>query len=119
MIAPTLNGLNPFSPSSRLASPETSSIGSSVHSNGALKIAGGANGGLRPSAPSLSTLLGGSNNGSGSGGSASSLAHRAMESFNHRVQSLSTKLPKKAWQEEAASDDEGERKQSCLSYPRA
>ena len=92
-----------------MASPETSSIGSSVHSNGALK----ANG-LKPSAPSLSTLLGGSN--AGSGGSSSSLAHRAMESFNHRVQSLSTKLPKKAWQEEEttgererASDDEGER----------
>ena len=37
----------------------------------------------------------------------SSLAHRAMESFNNKVQSLSTKLPKKAWQEEVVSDDEG------------
>ena len=81
----------------RLASPETSSIGSSVHSNGALKP-------LKPSAPSLATILGerSSNN-----SMSSSLAHRAIESFNNKVQSLSTKLPKKAWQEEVTSDDEG------------
>ena len=37
----------------------------------------------------------------------SSLAHRAIESFNNKVQSLSSKLPKKAWQEDPTSDDEG------------
>ena len=36
-----------------------------------------------------------------------SLAHRAIESFNNKVQSLSSKLPKKAWQDEPTSDDEG------------
>jgi len=36
-----------------------------------------------------------------------SLAHRAIESFNNKVQSLSTKLPKKAWQDDLGSDDEG------------
>ena len=39
--------------------------------------------------------------------SGSSLALRAIESFNNKVQSLSTKLPKKAWQEDITSDDEG------------
>ena len=43
-----------------------------------------------------------------SSNSSTSLAHRAIESFNNKVQSLSTKLPKKAWQEEVTSDDEGE-----------
>ncbi len=105
----------------RLASPETSSIGSSVHSNGALKP-------LRPTAPSLSTIQGGvpsagaaagaaGASGGGGGGSGSnstvSLAHRALESFNNKVQSLSTKLPKKAWQEEVTSDDEGEQTNYC------
>ncbi|XP_040569393.2 LOW QUALITY PROTEIN: tyrosine-protein phosphatase non-receptor type 4-like [Lepeophtheirus salmonis] len=85
----------------RLASPETSSIGSSVHSNG---------GSLKPSAPIVTPIIventttTPSERGHSSSGS---LAHRAIESFNHRVQSLSTKLPKKAWQEDIMSDDEG------------
>ena len=89
----------------RLASPETSSIGSSVHSNGSV---------LRPlskppTAPPLSSALGGGGASSGSGSNSTvSLAHRAIESFNNKVQSLSTKLPKKAWQDEITSDDDGE-----------
>jgi len=92
----------------RLASPETSSIGSSVHSNGrhrpptATTVTSTGKSGLRGSQGSL---------GSGS----SSLAHRALESFSSRVQSLSTKLPKRAWTEEGSagpaggttSDDDG------------
>jgi len=131
----------------KLASPETSSIGSSVHSC----VGGG--GGLKPkptgpppplqvapptaalaavnisSAPSgqsryhahkpeqpkrgctqVQPELNGST-WSGTSGSTTtggqSLAHRAIESFNNKVQSLSTKLPKKAWQEDVVSDDEG------------
>eukprot|EP00095_Tigriopus_kingsejongensis_P005119 snap_masked-scaffold759_size101470-processed-gene-0.15 protein:Tk05119 transcript:snap_masked-scaffold759_size101470-processed-gene-0.15-mRNA-1 annotation:"hypothetical protein Y032_0012g1687" len=79
-------------PPPRLASPETSSIGSSVHSNGKVKV----------SAPTLVTIMRDLGEGSNSN---SSLAHRAMETFNHKVQSLSTKLPKKAWQEEEPGRD--------------
>ena len=46
-------------------------------------------------------------NNSSSHSSHQSLAHRAIESFNNKVQSLSSKLPKKAWQEDPTSDDEG------------
>ena len=91
----------------RLASPETSSIGSSVHSNGGLKPVL-----PKPSAPPLVPTRGqdGSSRGSQESSSTTptSLAHRAIESFSNKVQSLSTKLPKKAWQEDATSDDEGE-----------
>ena len=45
--------------------------------------------------------------------SGSSLALRAIESFNNKVQSLSTKLPKKAWQEDITSDDEGRQRLFC------
>ena len=86
----------------RLASPETSSIGSSVHSNGGLKIAQ-----PKPSAPPLIPTRGQDSSSRNSQDSSTSLAHRAMESFSNKVQSLSTKLPKKAWQEDMASDDEG------------
>ena len=44
-----------------------------------------------------------------------SLAHRAIESFNNKVQSLSSKLPKKAWQEDPTSDDEGKQR-STLTF---
>ena len=98
----------------RLASPETSSIGSSVHSNGSvLKPLS-----KPPTAPPLGPAQGG---GVGSGGasigsgsnSTVSLAHRAIESFNNKVQSLSTKLPKKAWQDDVTSDDDGELHCDC------
>ena len=46
-----------------------------------------------------------------------SLAHRAIESFNNKVQSLSTKLPKKAWQEDVVSDDEGNLELYLFSSP--
>ena len=95
----------------KLASPETSSIGSSVHS---------ATGGLKPkpnappiaisngqSKPNRGQDLNGSSWSQTSSSTSQSLAHRAIESFNNKVQSLSTKLPKKAWQEEVTSDDEG------------
>ena len=58
-----------------------------------------------PTAPPLSFSQGPST-GSGSN-STVSLAHRAIENFNNKVQSLSTKLPKKAWQDEVTSDDDG------------
>ncbi|CAB4065164.1 PTPN4 [Lepeophtheirus salmonis] len=96
----------------RLASPETSSIGSSVHSNG---------GNLKPSAPIVTPIIventttTPSERGHSSSGS---LAHRAIESFNHRVQSLSTKLPKKAWQEDIMSDDEDSRQRNVSSLSR-
>ena len=128
----------------KLASPETSSIGSSVHST--------TGGGLKPVKPSApppitipntqqqavqrgqeagnNSINGGMNGSSWSQSSSStmniqnqtstpsaqhqptttsgsSLALRAIESFNNKVQSLSTKLPKKAWQEDITSDDEG------------
>ena len=129
----------------KLASPETSSIGSSVHST--------TGGGLKPvkpaappqitiptntqhqqgiqrgqevgNAPSVNGMNGSSWSQSSSSTmniqnqsstaqqpapattSGSSLALRAIESFNNKVQSLSTKLPKKAWQEDITSDDEG------------
>lgn len=89
----------------RLASPETSSIGSSVHSNGILKPQLKA-----PTAPPQPAIVAGEQKMNGSSPSSSnsgSLAHRAIESFNNKVQSRSTKLPKKAWQEEVTSDDEG------------
>ena len=88
----------------RLASPETSSIGSSVHSNGGLKPVP-----LKPSAPPLIPTRGQDSTSRNSQESTTptSLAHRAMESFSNKVQSLSTKLPKKAWQEDMVSDDEG------------
>ena len=91
----------------RLASPETSSIGSSVHSNGGLKAA---------SKPLSSNVSAASVPKRGQQqtdldvtptNSHQSLAHRAIESFNNKVQSLSSKLPKKAWQDEPTSDDEG------------
>ena len=130
----------------KLASPETSSIGSSVHST-----TGGPLKPVKPSAPppitipntqqqavqrgqeaagANSSINGGMNGSSWSQSSSStmniqnqlstpsaqpqltntsgsSLALRAIESFNNKVQSLSTKLPKKAWQEDITSDDEG------------
>ena len=65
-----------------------------------------------PTAPPLGSAHGGVGSGGASTGSGSnstvSLAHRAIESFNNKVQSLSTKLPKKAWQDEVTSDDDGE-----------
>jgi len=90
----------------RLASPETSSIGSSVHSNGGLKAAAKtSNVTSTTSVPKRgqqqSDLEVTPTN------SHQSLAHRAIESFNNKVQSLSSKLPKKAWQDEPTSDDEG------------
>ena len=100
----------------RLASPETSSIGSSVHSNGSvLKPLS-----KPPTAPPLGPAQGiggevgsgGPSIGSGSN-STVSLAHRAIESFNNKVQSLSTKLPKKAWQDDVTSDDDGELHCDC------
>ena len=105
-----------FRPIARLASPETSSIGSSVHSH---------NGGLKPKLPMAATpnsVVAGQQqqqppkrgqkdetqtNSSSHSSSHQSLAHRAIESFNNKVQSLSSKLPKKAWQEDPTSDDEG------------
>lgn len=95
----------------RLASPETSSIGSSVHSNGGLKPVL-----PKPSAPPLIPTRGqdGSSRTSQESTTPTSLAHRAIESFSNKVQSLSTKLPKKAWQEDATSDDEG-KSQSLFS----
>lgn len=86
----------------RLASPETSSIGSSVHSNGGLKA--------KPASimPPKRGQQQANNEEVTPTNSHHSLAHRAIESFNHKVQSLSSKLPKKAWQEEPTSDDEGE-----------
>ena len=130
----------------KLASPETSSIGSSVHST--------TGGGLKPVKPpppititntqqpevqrgqeaGRNTSVNGMNGSTWSKSSSStmnlqhhpstttqtqqqppattttsgsSLALRAIESFNNKVQSLSTKLPKKAWQEDITSDDEG------------
>lgn len=81
----------------RLASPETSSIGSSVHSNG----------GLKPKLPRDPVPKRGQDAGDVTPtNSHQSLAHRAIESFNHKVQSLSSKMPKKAWAE-STSDDEG------------
>ena len=142
----------------KLASPETSSIGSSVHST--------TGGGLKPAKPSApppitisntqqqqAVAMRGQEAMNGMNGSSqlnwsqsssstmniqssstplnhqqqyqqqqqgqqqqhstttsgSSLALRAIESFNNKVQSLSTKLPKKAWQEDITSDDEGNR----------
>lgn len=88
----------------RLASPETSSIGSSVHSNG---------GGLKAKSTSASVVTTVPKRGQQQPeevtptNSHQSLAHRAIESFNNKVQSLSSKLPKKAWQDEPLSDDEG------------
>ena len=65
-----------------------------------------------PTAPPLGSAHGGVGSGGASTGSGSnstvSLAHRAIESFNNKVQSLSTKLPKKAWQDDVTSDDDGE-----------
>lgn len=91
-LAPPATGRVP-----KLASPETSSIGSSVHSNGGLKP--------KPSAPppTLVPIRGQEE----AANTSQSLAHRAIESFNNKVQSLSTKLPKKAWQEDGNSDDDG------------
>ena len=92
----------------RLASPETSSIGSSVHSNGGLKAASAKAGSACPPASvpkrgqQQQTDLDVTPT-----NSHQSLAHRAIESFNNKVQSLSSKLPKKAWQDEPTSDDEG------------
>ena len=88
----------------RLASPETSSIGSSVHSNGGLKPKPGQ--GQVP--PASVPKRGQVDPDATPTNSHTSLAHRAIESFNHRVQSLSSKLPKKAWADEPTSDDEGE-----------
>ncbi|TRY74737.1 hypothetical protein TCAL_07031 [Tigriopus californicus] len=84
----------------RLASPETSSIGSSVHSHG---------GKLKPSAPALVSLKRGSVDANSMTASSSSLAHRAFESLNNKVQSFSTKLPKKAWEEETDGVDRPDR----------
>ena len=95
----TLDNKMPVPPPPRLASPETSSIGSSVHSNGKHK----------PSAPSLVTILKDGGNHSAGSNSSTSLAHRAIESLNHRVQSFSTKLPKKAWQEENPVNGNGKK----------
>ena len=143
----------------KLASPETSSIGSSVHST--------TGGGLKPVKPApppqitisnaqhqkqqsivlrgqeiageTGTINGSINGINGSSWSqsssstmniqnqqpstaqpsqptttsGSSLALRAIESFNNKVQSLSTKLPKKAWQEDITSDDEGRQRLLC------
>ena len=88
----------------RLASPETSSIGSSVHSNGGLKAAAAksASAASVPKRGQQQTDLEVTPT-----NSHQSLAHRAIESFNNKVQSLSSKLPKKAWQDEPTSDDEG------------
>ena len=72
-----------------------------------------------PTAPPLGPVQGGGGVGSGGAsiGSGSnstvSLAHRAIESFNNKVQSLSTKLPKKAWQDDVTSDDDGELHCDC------
>lgn len=84
----------------RLASPETSSIGSSVHSHG---------GKLKPSAPALVSFKRGSIDANSMTASSTSLAHRAFESLNNKVQSLSTKLPKKAWEEEPDEVDRPDR----------
>ena len=148
-VAPTVGG----GKAPKLASPETSSIGSSVHST-----TGGGLKPVKPAPPPHITISNthqlqqqqtvqrgqeikkdgnGSMNGGGMNGSSwsqsssstmniqnqsqqhrdtaaatnntsgSSLALRAIESFNNKVQSLSTKLPKKAWQEDITSDDEG------------
>jgi len=87
-----------------LASPEHSSIGSSNHhanstrSNGSLPPTSSANPLVTPSpshpgkAPSEAS-------------SRVSLAVRAYESFNTRVQSLGVRVPRRAWTEE--SDDDG------------
>ncbi len=89
----------------RLASPETSSIGSSVHSNGGLKAKTGPNGNSVPKRGQQQIATTEENTPTNSH---QSLAHRAIESFNNKVQSLTTKLPpKKAWQDEPTSDDEG------------
>ena len=87
----------------RLASPETSSIGSSVHSNGGLK----AKANSAASVPKRGQQQPTSDLEVTPTNSHQSLAHRAIESFNNKVQSLSSKLPKKAWQDEPTSDDEG------------
>jgi hypothetical protein len=87
----------------RLASPETSSIGSSIHSNGLLAASK-----LKPTAPAFPAGSLEQTASASASPSTASLAHRAIESFNNKVQSLSTKVPKRAWQDEtAASDDEG------------
>ena len=94
----------PKRPVPRLASPETSSIGSSVHSNGGLKPKPGQQGGPHlPSAPKRGQV----DPDATPTNSHTSLAHRAIESFNNKVQSLSHKMPKKAWADERTSDDEG------------
>merc|ERR1719422_2138954 len=72
-----------------LASPEHSSIGSSTISSSV------SNGHLKP----------GSENVKPTSGSRVSLAVRAYESFNNRVQSLGVRSPRRAWGDE--SDDEG------------
>ena len=94
----------------RLASPETSSIGSSVHSNGGLKAKTGSSGSVLTSGlpPKRGQQLPADAEVTPTN-SHHSLAHRAIESFNNKVQSLSSKLPKKAWQDDPTSDDEGER----------
>jgi hypothetical protein len=88
-----------------LASPEHSSIGSSTHgsttqSNGAPKL--GSSSTLKPPSQLLN-------------GSRVSLAVRAYESFNNRVQSLGGRAPRKAWADESVSDDDG----GFLAIPRA
>lgn len=91
-----------------LASPEHSSIGSSTHgsthSNGVAKPVSMSSSTLKP-VPSQQVL----------NGSRVSLAVRAYESFNHRVQSLGGRAPRKAWADDNVSDDEG----GFLSVPRA
>ena len=103
----------PKRPVPRLASPETSSIGSSVHSNGGLKPKPGQQGGPQlPSAPKRGQV----DPDATPTNSHTSLAHRAIESFNNKVQSLSHKMPKKAWADDRASDDEGKVSLNCLHY---
>ena len=80
--------------------PGSSTHGSTTQSNGAPKL--GSSSTLKPPSQLLN-------------GSRVSLAVRAYESFNNRVQSLGGRAPRKAWADESVSDDDG----GFLSIPRA